>query len=374
MGFACYDAYKEKNNIWFSAIDHNGLYKKNLDNNEIIKLAEFPHEDNIFELHRRIIVHDRVLFFIPYKGKGISTYHLDNDNMDYFIPDDGNDIHASDAFLDGDIIWIIPRTLNQPLYEFNIRQGIFYKHEEWNNRILKIFGINHNNILSLTSTCFFDKTMMTVLFNTPYVIKTNIITGNIDIYYISSEYPLRGISYDRGNYWLTLAKGGSVLYIDFETNNVKIIDLDTSSNAVFMNVIVDNQSVILLPCKDTNIYRICKDTNLSYKYINNMKVNKTKSSLPLYLGWIKDEDDLLLLPSADDKIIRYNKENEQEIDFISKKLKEKSIGFIEQSDLTLIDFVLTAKSYQSIVKSNIDKNSYGSEIWERTKNELSCRL
>jgi len=367
MGFGCYDAYKEYDSIWFSAIDHNGLYKMNLNNNELIRLAEFPNEDNIFELHRRIIFHNRLLFFIPYKGKGISAYHLDTGKMDYYIPD-GKEIHASDAFLDGEIIWIIPRNLNQPLYEFNVEQGTFYKHEEWNSNILKIPGINENNILSLTSTCFFNKTMTTVLYNTPYVIKTDIRAINdMEIYCLSDEYPLRGIAYDDGSYWMTLARGGSVLHVDFINKDIKVIDLDTCDRTIFMNLIVDNDAIIVLPCKDSYIYKFYKNGNSSYKYITDNKPNMAKMDLPLYMGWIKDGNDLFLLPSAGDSIEKYNSENEYKADFNISEVICKSNIFYETDDRSLSDFVDIVKYYKNLIRFDEIKNTYGRLIWESTK-------
>lgn len=364
MGFACYDAYKEENFIWFSAIDHNGLYKINIDNNEMVRVAEFPEEDDIFELHRKVIVYNRVLYFIPYKGNGISTYNLDTHEMDYFTPHDENELHASDAFLEDDIIWILPRSLNQPLYEFNITHKKLYPHEEWNNRILKLYGLTNNHILSLTSTCFVNSTMMTVIYNTSYVIKTSIKTWNIESFYISDEYHLRGIAYDAGSYWITLSKGGSILYVDLNHNRINIIDLDCSGSAVFMNAIVDDQSVILLPCKDTGIYRIDREQKQSYLYQYDIRLNKAKQHLPWFMGWMKDENRLYILPSAVDEIVEYNREKEKKVDFILRDFKHLSISMYESGHQSLLRFLEIVDSYHYIDKSHNDSNTHGKKIWE----------
>ena len=369
MEFGCYDAYKENNTIWFSAVDHNGLYKMRLDNNETVKIAEFPNEDNIFELHRKVIVYNRILFFIPCRGRGISAYHLDTGKMEYFIPDDRNEIHACDAFLDDEVLWILPRNLSQPLYEFNIEQGVFYKHDEWNKTILKLPGISEKQILSLKSTCFIDKTMMTVISDTPYVIKTHIKDGITDIYYLSDEIRLRGITYDEGNYWLTLSKGGSVLYADFINKEVKIIDLDFSEKASFMNIIVDeqNQSIIVLPCNDTDIYRFYKNKNEAFVYKSDFKPNKDKLKLSLYMGWLKDENEILLLPSAKDYIEKYNSANEYKTSCNIRELKCKSNFYNELDYRSLNNFIDTVKYFNSMVKCNDKMNTYGNLIWEKTK-------
>jgi len=364
MGFGCYDAYKEQNFIWFSAIDHNGLYKLNIDNNEMVKLAEFSEEDNIFDLHRKIIVYNRTLYFIPLKGKGISKYHLDTHEMEYFIPDDRNEIHASNAFLDNNVIWILPRNLSQPLYEFNIVHKKFHQHKEWNEKILKLYGLENNHILSLASSCFADKTMMTVISNTPYVIKTSMQTWKIETYCISNKYRLRGIAYDSGNYWITLSKGGSILYVDINGKKINMIDLDTSSNAAFMNIIADDQSVIILPSKDTKIYRIDKKLNQSYIYDIDMRQNLAKKHLSWCMGWLKDEDGLYILPCAGDEIEKYDINKEKQVDFILKDVQYQSFSVSESEEHSLTHFLETIDSYQCIVKSNYKINSYGKMIWK----------
>ncbi|TAH69980.1 MAG: hypothetical protein EWM47_05960 [Anaerolineaceae bacterium] len=368
MGFNCYDAYKEQDIIWFSAIDHNGLYKMHVDDNEIIKLAVFMCEENTCEIHRRIITYNRVLFFIPFKGNVISSYDLDTEVMEYYLPAGVKEIHASDAFLDGNKIWILPRQLDQPLYEFNIEQKIFYKHEEWNNKLLNIFDVTENNILSLTSTCLVNKTLMTVVYNTAYIIKTDLTTGEIELYHLSDNLRLRGIIYDNGHYLLTLAIGGAILCVDFASKTIDYIKLDTSKKAIFMNLIVDDQYIIVLPCKNSNIYKVYKNQNLTCILEDDKCQFNDKSNLPMYLGWIKDGDELLILPSAGNDIVRHDVLNEKEVEFFSERVRPQSSVIYERNETSLNSFIGNINAINSVVNPNIDCVSNGKIIWKTIVN------
>lgn len=368
MKFGCYDAYIENNTVFFSAIDHNGLYKMRLDSNEMTKIAEFQYEKNISELHRKVIIHDRVLFFVPYKGSGISSYHLDTNKMDYVIPSYGGEIHASDAILVDDTIWVIPRELSQPLYELNIKRCMLYKHEEWNNKLHKIIGITRKHILSFTSTCIVGKAMLTVIYNTPYIIKTELTTGDIELFHISENVGLRGITADNNGYWLTLAKGGSILYVDFISNKIEHIKLDLSKDATFMNIIVSEEFIIILPCKNTKIFKLYKKQQTAFVIEDRIDHNKVNRNLPLYMGWLKDEQGLIFLPCVGGDIVRCSAENESKIEFISENVKRQGIIFHETNDNSLFSFIGTVKLLNGAYKQevNVDDETYGEIIWDST--------
>ncbi|HHV10474.1 MAG TPA: hypothetical protein GXX75_09390 [Clostridiales bacterium] len=339
-----------------------------IDDSEVVKVTDFQHERNIAELHRRVLAYNRVLFFIPYKGRGISAYHLDTGQMEFFLPSDRKEIHASDAFIHKETIWILPRVLDQPLYEFNITHKRFYKYEEWNNRLLKLLNITDKHILSLSATCFLDRIMWTVIYNTPYVIRTELMSGNVDIYYLSDELRLRGIAYDEGKHWLTMEKGGDLLYIDFLAGNAEIFHIDTSNDASFMNLIIDEKSVLVLPCRNSNIYKIDKRQQTVSVIKDNLKQNEIKKSLPLYMGWIKGDNGLLILPSAGDNILKCTAEYEPKLKILPQKLKCEGSVFYERNNDFFMNYIENIDTLTSILEPHLDSETFGAVIWRYIKN------
>lgn len=76
------DFYLNDEEIWFSGVEINGLFKQNIKSSKVEFIATFPKEDSIQDnLHSQIIEYNKNLYFIPLEGKGISIYDCERKNL-----------------------------------------------------------------------------------------------------------------------------------------------------------------------------------------------------------------------------------------------------------------------------------------------------
>lgn len=122
-----HDAVNVKNEIWFSAINTNGLYKMNEITKKIQFVCFFPDAniEGIF-LHSKVFHYKDKLIFVPFQAKSISIFDLKTKEMvSIKIPDDLSYTDYSlfyTAIQDKNIIYMIPCRCEQ-MIKFNVQNN-----------------------------------------------------------------------------------------------------------------------------------------------------------------------------------------------------------------------------------------------------------
>lgn len=94
---------KIKNDIWFSALNYNGLYRYNLIKKTCKRIADFPNEEMWTEcLHYIVRLYEHFLIFIPHVAKKISIFDIEQEKFHQIeIPYLGEEFDVDGRFVEG---------------------------------------------------------------------------------------------------------------------------------------------------------------------------------------------------------------------------------------------------------------------------------
>lgn len=188
------DSIKVENELWFAAINVNGLYKMNCLTKEIEFCCFFPNAnyDQTF-LYLKMFRFENKLIFIPFQAKCISIYDMENKKM-YFvqIPYTDNQDYSlfHTALQDKYIIYMIPCR-----YKKMVKFNLINNHIELIDVIVnhRKFQWNKECPLVIKGACKIKDYLYLGCYSANFIEKFAIRTGNIKYYDIPVD--IGGISH-----------------------------------------------------------------------------------------------------------------------------------------------------------------------------------
>lgn len=113
---------KIKNEIYFSAMHMNGLFKYNYETEECSFITVFEGECVAPCLHRKAFVCGNEIWFMPCEAKKIAMYDVDKGEMQYYkILDCEKPIAYWNGYRDGDILYFMPRDVRIPIAVIDLK-------------------------------------------------------------------------------------------------------------------------------------------------------------------------------------------------------------------------------------------------------------
>lgn len=128
MDIQCYDGWFDgESNIYFSANNFNALCCYNIESNIATIIGRFDKEFSWQKyIHNSVIEKDGCLFFLPYRGIGISKYNLKTKEISFVNVCDSTK-YASFCIpvVDGEEVYLIPTDLDHVSYKYDLESREF---------------------------------------------------------------------------------------------------------------------------------------------------------------------------------------------------------------------------------------------------------
>lgn len=189
---------------YFSNLEFNGLFRENTSNDTIEFLGHFPLENIAASmLHRHVFHVDNALYFIPYMGKGVSSYNLKNKIFSFYSLDGKADITSfSNAFLLENKIIMVPANENTDIAVFDCRmKEIIYYPAIWDT----VHEFYTDTIaVDIKAAVLIENILAIAIWNSNIVVSINTKDFSISHFEVPGNFHLRNISYFDKKIWATL--------------------------------------------------------------------------------------------------------------------------------------------------------------------------
>lgn len=200
---------KIENDIWFSSVNYNGLYRYNLIEKKVERIADFPNENMWLEcLHYKVCLYNHFLIFVPHLANNISIFDtVQRSFKQIAIPYLGKEFDVDGKFL----------------------EGVVYKDN------LYVIGCHY-----------------------PGILKVDLKTYKIEIVYCDSEKPR---DFDGIYFGNNTAVCKNLLYIPVVYKNaILIYDMDCDKASQLKIGKPDNQYIRIIN-DDSRFYLVTKNSN-----------------------------------------------------------------------------------------------------------------
>lgn len=320
---AMFDAYIDSEQIFFSNNSFNGLISMDKKNGRCNYITAFSGDVPWAKgMHKRIIKYKDRLFFFPNAAKGISVYNLNTNKMQFFKGDVGY-WELTEIFAFGQVAYLIPKSMEQSLYLFDMEEYKFTEISGWNRNIQKT--VHDCEQLQPNCACVIEKFFWTFIRNTNILIETSIITGESVFYHLDKDFTINYMVADGENLWISSKKKDIVIRWNKERGileQIVLSDAREKSNPGDSNQLKCFQNrLLILPERGGEILIIDSDrriTSISIPDLRRVKDN-TRKNLSLFGGCMIDNNDIYLLPYAADGLYILRLE--------SKEITRQSLAF-----------------------------------------------
>lgn len=196
------DAVRRDDEIWFSSNNGNGIFRADINFNEIRLENVFEEEYKTKEFpYSKILSYKEKLIFVPFQAKKIAVYNCNGNKVDYVELENTEKVYSLfyTAIQVGECIYMIPCRYNK-MIKYNV--------ENDEVQYIDIFGPINDLIQQskepyiFKAACVLNETLFVATYTDNYIIMYNMLTGNIKLEKIPFEE--KGISH--------LAEKEGVLY------------------------------------------------------------------------------------------------------------------------------------------------------------------
>lgn len=250
-------------NLFFSEYRFNGLFCMNLATKQISFVCFFEGEEVLaYGLHKCCILHNKKLFFLPERAKGIHIYDMENKQQHLIQLDE--DTRASlgfysDVIMQDDILWIFPLNSKQPLMKLDVQT--LQLEQDWD------FTQGCTNYWAESADVFFvrlcarDNSVFLCGYDSNKIIEWNMETKTFTEHKLSMDY-LFSISLCKNKFWLTNLRDGDILCWTPEDGEIYYhTEIKCESGRAFNNVIEVNDAIFIIPAfaEDILVWNVGKE-------------------------------------------------------------------------------------------------------------------
>lgn len=346
------------NDLWISSANDNGLYKIGLSNSECEFVRMFPNES--FKrgyLHSSSVKFGDELFFVPFAGKYISVYNLNNGLINCYRLEHYSDEMSSlfySSVVKGENLYLIPCRYEY-IVEFNMRAKVINEYKVFDRNGKKLSEIKPfvlKGVCSVNGKIYIGENAKNQL------IEFDLNTKKVSEYEI--PYDLSGISnleYVDDEIWV-FGKNGLILYGSLRQGNFEVLEDaekdDERHFGVYYETLVDGKNIYVSKSSGRTL---CKINAEEKKIVSLIKFSDTliKSDFcPVDMfAMYRIDKEIRALDSVTGKTYRYDcgqekiiedplpPITEEMIDYSKYKGNEKgtNVGFRERRGLELSSFL-----------------------------------
>lgn len=383
------DAVAIENKLWFSNLDYNALMRMDIQTGETYIISYFP-KNEIYqeELHRKVFLYKKKLYFIPLKSHYIHIWNMEREEWDETMELPFSESETiCDAYMIDENIWIFPSSLKNDIIRWNLKS----------NKILCLIGLTDeirkctdifSYMLGYSSVCYKDNCFYLSPRNTRdiYIIETRrcILKKKQQL---PEAILTQGIcpSSERG-LWITELYSGHVHLWEENLGIVNTYYLEVPlsvGNIPFIKVIDSGTNqIMVLPCHSEDILFLDKSQRLIHKCVYPKSFCRERV-YTLFCGFCSYEQDyVLLFPRSSNQLLKVNIkdmsitgstihlnsidfEREKEILILQKKKKISDGSLQESCNDSLLSFFLNEVECMEDVPETTNMN-----IGEKIYNHL----
>ncbi|WP_022770313.1 hypothetical protein [Butyrivibrio sp. NC2007] len=344
--------------LWVSSLNDNGLYRISNDNCQCEFIRMFPNESfSRGYLHSSSVRYGNELFFVPFAGRYISSYCLDDGSMKCYKLDHYSDGMSSlfyTCVVEGDFLYLIPCRYEY-IVEFNMKTSEINEY-----KIFDLAGKKQDEMdpFVLRGGCLGDGKIYLGENTRNRIIEFDINTKGLKEYVL--EHDVCGISnllYLNGEMWI-LGKNGSILYGDI--NKGEFVPLvgteicEAGHHGTYLDTLIDKKDIYVTKTSGRTIFKIDSEEKTILKIVFGENHMGKSDFCPFdLLALYKTNGEIRALDSFNGMIYRYDCLNDkvldekfpcmtyEDIDYrkCRKEKKEISLGNVTRKGIELSTFL-----------------------------------
>lgn len=293
---------------YFSHMRYNSLFKEDLKTHEVFHVGLFPSEAMTAEyLHRKIFCSADSLYFVPFKGCGISSYNIEKKYFNHYMIESKHGVAAySNAFQEGADIYLIPAYDGVDFAVFNCEtETIQYYPQIW--REIKEVAVGEISF-DVAASLYHNGQIIASIWNTNKLLVIDMKDKKVDYMELNPTYRLRNITLCDKRYWFTMTEGDRVVSCDMKFEDVKEYscrNLDVEKFPL-LQIVHAGQGYIAIPVESEYFWKLDgeqferMDLSIPADFIEDDKAEMG------YLGFeINKNDELLLYPKKGKYMVRF---------------------------------------------------------------------
>ena len=374
---------KEGNNIWFSNISFNGLFKMDLENGQI----EFIHRFEEIACNKGIVWTQMFkegdeLIFVPWVSDSLVIYNIKTCE-EYHIPflEEKKECEFGRlAFRYKDVIWLFPAKSGGKVLCYDIKNKVIVRNDKLGNWLLSIAkgevctlrGSIYNDKITL---CLDDKNILCQIELETMDLNANIISESCGNIYVAT--------FDGCDYWL-LQKNSSNIYQWNAKDDVYIEYIAEYNEEViipYTEIKFFDKDPILVNYYGTYVCKVNKQTrtvNKLFEYPEGFAVIKNVLHGATFLDAILWENNICFIPQRGSMVLYYNLKDgtirgkdfvisKQDITYLEEIINEN----FKTEEIREIGEINTLKNYINHLQYNEAKENFKTNIGEFIHKEVN---
>lgn len=216
---------------YYSHSDFNALFAMNMETYKTSYVGCFPEEKLDQEyIHRKVIVYEQSLFFIPFNGKGISEYNIVTNEFSFYQLNVLKDINSySNAFVYNHSIVMIPSYEKYEFLIFDCNLKTIKTMRSVNEKILQLCPDGFS--IDLAGSCLNEEKLVFVIWDSNLIGQWDLNTNAVSITPINNCDKFACISNIDNSYFITKTSGAAVLRLSCDFINGQVYELCEIANA-----------------------------------------------------------------------------------------------------------------------------------------------
>ncbi len=309
------DGLTENNEIWFSDMTFNGLFKMSLTGRECEFVGKLKEEHGVRRLHRQIISYGEWLILIPEKAGKVAFVHKQTHETEYVsivLPENNKDgVQASGGFIFGDRLFIFPRFLKQAVAEIDLRSRKVNDNYALRKTIGTLKDLEVNEPFFGQAVMQEDMVWLPVR-DTAKIACYRLADGEVETYCLEDKkYRIWSIDAAGNRFWFTSAETSEIVEWSPSAGvqNAYTIDIqwERGKNPFSKIVSLSETECIILPAYAEEIVYKAGDTFRKLEYPQGFRrLEDFRKTLPLFGGCRREGDKLLLFPMAGNMLLTYD--------------------------------------------------------------------
>lgn len=258
----CYDTGEE---LYASCMQFNALLKINKRDGRVQLVTTFPNEPAMQQaIYQKIYCADDNVIFVPSYGKGVYTYDLQNQQLEFY-PITMPDCAASRCIASyqvGDKIWMFYAYADNPIVVYDIKTHQIEYYEEMMKVLPEEIRERKKAVFWGEFACN-ESDVYGVIWKSAYILHMNLQTMAVEIISLCGwADELTGVAYDAGVIYLTEFDSKEVKALRLLDGARKVyrpqgdMQLDEEGKMIYSNVIACQGEVLMIPDSGRRIFSL----------------------------------------------------------------------------------------------------------------------
>ena len=334
----CNGVIAEDNNVWFSNINFNGLFKVDLNSGFVELIHKFRNLEVDKKLaHRHVFKEKSELIFMPWFDNKIIIYDLETQTESIVeVPmENGESEFLGNAFRTDGVIWLFPGYSKNKVFCYDIEKKCLMVHEKLSQVILRMTEgenvyLQYKNHEKYVTMCIPNKNIIcNINLDT---LKNQII--KIDNNAIEIIFAV----YDGKDYWFIGRNNANIyqwnpqydVWTEYYAGNNK--KTDSWGEVFYTEHVFYDKGIIMPSFYATNITKVNKEKRIvekAFDYPIDFKIIKERVNGPVFVEAVRYGKEICFIPYRGSQIVCYDWKKEK-VRGIELAISEENIPYLEE--------------------------------------------